>query len=72
MAEAAVVGANDPTTGRAIIAYVTPAGRRRRQRGRPAEPRGQRDRADRQAQDDLLHAGSAQDPKRQDHAPAVA
>ena len=59
VAEAAVVGANDDTTGQAIIAFVTLAverrGRQRARRG-AARPRGQGDRRHRQAEDDHLHA----------------
>ena len=75
VAEAAVVGADDPTTGQAIIAYVTlRSSARARQRARrgAAQPRGQGDRRHRPAEDDHLHAGPAQDPQRQDHAPAPA
>ena len=72
VAEAAVVGANDATTGQAIIAYVTLRGGARRRRRGAARPRRPRDRRDRQAEDDLLHARPAQDPQRQDHAPAAA
>ena len=54
VAEAAVVGAKDDTTGQAIIAFVTLQGRvgrdRRAGRGAP-RPRGPQDRAHRPAQD---------------------
>ena len=72
VAEAAVVGANDATTGQAIIAYVTLRG------GHDVDVKVLRDHvgveigADRQAEDDLPHAGAAQDPQRQDHAPPAA
>ena len=59
VAEAAVVGATDATTGQAIVAFVTVKGAndgRRRGGGaagaRAARPRGARDRADRQAAPD--------------------
>ena len=71
VAEAAVVGAPDPTTGQAIIAYVTLARRRRRRHRRPARPCGRRDRRPRQAQDGVPHPRPAQDAQRQDHAPSA-
>ena len=76
VAEAAVVGATDPTTGQAIVAFVilrSEAGD-----GGPdvvAELQvscGQGDRGDRQAAADHGRGGAAQDPLRQDHAPAAA
>ena len=75
VAEAAVVGAADATTGQAIIAYVTlrsgfEAGPDHASRA--AEPRGGRDRRPRQAPHHRLHPGPAQDPKWQDHAPPAA
>ena len=72
VAEAAVVGAPDATTGQAIIAYVTLRGGAEAGHRRPAQPRRRRDRRDRQAEDDLPHARPAEDPQRQDHAPAAA
>ena len=76
VAEAAVVGAKDDTTGQAIIAFVTLQGRRRA----PSDELGEelrehvatQDRRHRPAQDDHLHRRPAQDPQRQDHAPAAA
>ena len=72
VAEAAVVGALDDTTGQAIIAYVTLRGGSEVDVERSARPRRHRDRRDRQAEDDLLHPRPAEDPQRQDHAPAAA
>jgi acetyl-CoA synthetase len=59
VAEAAVVGANDPTTGQAIIAYVTLRGAEEPSEGAgPGAPPARRDqdRAHRPPQDDHLHA----------------
>ena len=73
VAEAAVVGATDATTGQAIIAYVILRGRQADVTvDRPARPRGQRDRRDRQAEGDLPHARPAEDTQRQDHAASAA
>ena len=75
VAEAAVVGAKDDTTGQAIIAFVTlKAGQEQTdERGRgAARPRGPPHRAHRPAQDGDLHRRAAQDPLGQDHAPAAA
>ena len=75
VAEAAVVGATDDTTGQGIVAFVIlregvePGDRRHH---RPAQPRRARDRPDRQAAPDPRRARAAQDPVRQDHAPAAA
>ncbi len=78
VAEAAVVGAADETTGQAIVAFVTVKGtvgdarvRRRRVRAGAARPRREGDRADRQAAPDRSVARAAQDPQREDHAPAA-
>ena len=79
VAEAAVVGATDPTTGQAIVAFVIlrgggagdEAGGEALVAG-TAQPRGQDDRPDRQAAADHGRAGAAEDPVRQDHAPAAA
>ena len=68
VAEAAVVGASDPTTGQAIVAFVTvkaerdrgPAGRDAG--GRAARDGGHHHRPDRQAAPDPPHPGAAQDP----------
>ena len=45
---------------------------RQRPRRAAAQPRGQGDRRHREAEDDHLHAGPAEDPQRQDHASAPA
>ena len=72
VAEAAVVGATDATTGQAIIAYVI------LRAGHDVDEQvlrnhvAVRDRRHRQAEDDLSHTGSPQDTQRQDHAPAPA
>jgi acetyl-CoA synthetase len=54
VAEAAVVGATDDTTGQAVVAFVILRGRRRglrrRHRPGPTQPRRQGNRPDRQAQ----------------------
>ena len=75
VAEAAVVGANDATTGQAIIGLRHPAGRQRPERrarrgGAPA--RGQEARRHRPTEDGHLHRRAAQDPLRQDHAAPAA
>ncbi len=75
VAEAAVVGAKDETTGQAIIAYVTLRGG-----NEPSTAHGEALRkhvatqigAIARPEDRDLHAGSAEDAQRQDHAPAVA
>ena len=75
VAEAAVVGAKDDTTGQAIVAFVTLRGTRHGQPrdGRGAAPaRGHQDRRHQPAQADHLHRRPAQDPLRQDHAPPAA
>ena len=75
VAEAAVVGRTDATTGQAIAAFVTLRGgiepTRRAGRG-AARPRRQAHRPDREAEDDPLHRGAAEDALGQDHAPAAA
>ena len=79
VAEAAVVGANDETTGQAVVAFVilrgnvdaaTAQGQEIVQELR--EPRREGDRPDRQAALDPGGARAAQDPLGQDHAPAAA
>ncbi len=78
VAEAAVVGATDPTTGQAIVAFVIPRGNvdtdgdkgEQLNRG-PAQPRGQEARPDRQAAADHAGGRAAEDPVRQDHAAAA-
>ena len=79
VAEAAVVGASDATTGQGIVAFVILRGNvgpgRGQGRGRDqgaARPRRQGDRPDRQAAADHGRRRAAQDPLRQDHAPAAA
>ena len=75
VAEAAVVGKNDPITGQAIFAFVIlQAGHRadRRARHGAARARRQGHRPDRQAQVPAVHAGPAQDALGQDHAPPAA
>ena len=75
VAEAAVVGANDAVTGQAIMAFViargTDTAERRARRG-AAPARRQEDRRHRPAEDGDLHRRAAEDPLRQDHAPAAA
>ena len=71
VAEAAVVGANDPTTGQAIVAYVT-LGRADASEQELRDHVGHEIGGDRQAEGDLLHARPAEDPQRQDHATAPA
>ena len=75
VAEAAVVGKTDDTTGQAIAAFVTlRAGNEPRDElveGAP-RPRGRADRPDRQAEDDPVHRRAAEDAFGQDHAPAAA
>ena len=76
VAEAAVVGATDPTTGQAIVAFVilrSEAGDGGPDvvAGAPC-PCGQGDRGDRPAAADHGRGGAAQDPVGQDHAPAAA
>ena len=75
VAEAAVVGATDETTGQGICAFVIleanakdndEHGRRTARAGR------QGDLKDRPAARDSRGAGAAEDPQRQDHAPAAA
>ena len=72
VAEAAVVGAADATTGQAIIAYVILRGGEDVDAEVLRDTRCRRDRGDRQAEADLHHARSAQDPRGQDHAPTAA
>ena len=75
VAEAAVVGKNDPITGQAIFAFVILRGTARAERGprgRAARARRQGHRADREAQVPDVHPGPAQDPLGQDHAPPAA
>ena len=78
VAEAAVVGRPDDTTGEAVVAFVVlkrAPGRGRRGAGhRQAAARlgGQGDRSHRQAQGHSLRRQPAQDALRQDHAPPAA
>ena len=73
VAEAAVVGAADETTGQAVCAFVILRGdaaeRRRGDHPGAAQPRGQGDRPDRQAAADHDRARAAEDALREDHAP---
>ena len=72
VAEAAVVGAADETTGQAVVAFVILRGSAVRTHDIVTTLRnhvGKRDRADRQAQDHPGGARTAQDPLGQDHAP---
>ena len=73
VAEAAVVGAADETTGQAVVAFVILRGDAvdsgdDNRPGTP-QPRGQGNRPDRQAQEHPGGPGTAQDPVREDHAP---
>ena len=63
VAEAAVCGRADATTGQAIVAYVTLKGGRglRRDAGGAPQPRRAQDRRDRQAGEHRLHARAAED-----------
>ena len=76
VAEAAVVGANDATTGQAIIAFVTLKGGvdadAEPRRGRCASTWPTRSAPFARPKTDHLHRRPAQDPQRQDHAPAAA
>ncbi len=75
VAEAAVCGRVDPLTGQAIVAFVTlkggQEGSRGDARGAP-RPRRREDRPHREAREHRLHAGTAEDPVGEDHAPALA
>ena len=75
VAEAAVCGRSDATTGQAIVAYVTLKGSEgplgRDARG-AAQPRRAQDRRDRQAGEHRLHARAPEDALGQDHAPAAS
>jgi acetyl-CoA synthetase len=74
VAEAAVVGAKDETTGQAIIAFVTLRGGQEAddgaRRGAPP-PRGPAHRTHRPTEDGDLHRRAAEDPVGEDHAPAA-
>ena len=77
VAEAAVVGATDDTTGQAIVRVRRPDGPPRRHPARSDDRRtagrgGPRDLADRAAAGDPRGAGAAENPQRQDHAPVAA
>ena len=81
VAEAAVVGAADPVTGQGIVAFVIVRGDvaaglsaedGEALHHRAAQPRGEGDRADREAPPDPARRRAAEDPLRQDHAPAAA
>ena len=78
VAEAAVVGRPDPTTGEAVCAFVVLKGARAERRGGRTDRQGtarmggQGDRLDRQAEGDPLRRQPAQDAQRQDHATPAA
>ncbi len=81
VAESAVVGATDPTTGQAIVAFVILRGDVMTDDGTAegdalvrgaTRARGQDARTDREAAPDHAGAGAAEDPLRQDHAPTAA
>ena len=75
VAEAAVVGTKDDTTGQAISAFVILRGGNEPSDALVAELRehvGAPHRPDREAEADPVHRGSAEDPVGQDHAPAAA
>ena len=78
VAEAAVVGRPDDTTGEAICAFVVlkrarPTGDEAKKIAKRAARLGrQGDRPDRQAQGHPLRREPAEDALRQDHAPAAA
>ena len=75
VAEAAVVGTKDDTTGQAISAFVILRSGNDPSDALVAELRdhvGAHDRPDRQAEEDPVHRGSPEDALRQDHAPAPA
>ena len=75
VAEAAVVGRTDETTGQAVSAFVILRGGNEPTEALVAELRdhvGARHRPDREAEDDPVHRGPAEDPLGQDHAPAPA
>ena len=75
VAEAAVVGAKDDTTGQAIIAFVTVKGGVETSPAFGEELRGARreqDRPDRAPEDGDLHRRAAEDAVGQDHAPPAA
>ena len=78
VAEAAVVGRPDETTGEAICAFVVLKRPRPDRRGGQADRQGaarlgrQGDRADRQAEGHPLRRQPAEDAQRQDHAPPAA
>ena len=75
VAEAAVAArATTPTTGQAIVAFVTLKGGKEGSVEKLEELRNHvapEDRADREAGEHRLHAGAAEDPLRQDHAPSA-
>ncbi len=77
VAEAAVVGASDETTGQGICAFVILESHAKHRDedemvARTARTRRQGDRQDRSAAGDPRRARTAEDPQRQDHAPAAA
>ena len=75
VAEAAVVGATDETTGQGICAFVILEAHAKDNDGhgrRTARAGRQGDRKDRAPARDSRRAGATEDPQRQDHAPAAA
>ncbi len=77
VAEAAVVGASDATTGQGIVAFVILRGDAAVQSGPDDRRRSSRacrqgDRGDRQAPPDPRRRGAAEDPLGQDHASSAA
>ena len=75
VAEAAVAARNDAMTGQAIVAFVTLKGGAEGSVEKLEELRNHvadEDRPDREAGEHRLHAGAAEDPQRQDHAPPAA
>ena len=74
VAEAAVCGRADAATGQAIVAYVTLKGSGAGSIEMLEELRNHvahEDRGDREAGEHRLHAGAAEDPLGEDHAPAA-
>ena len=75
VAEAAVCGRSDATTGQAIVAYVTLKGGDEGSVEMLEELRNhvaREDRRDREAGEHRLHARAAEDPLGEDHAPPPA
>jgi acetyl-CoA synthetase len=75
VAEAAVVGANDATTGQAIVAFVTMKGELSDKSGEQALIDKLREQVAHEigaTASDRSHTGASEDEKRQDHATLVA